>query len=183
MTTGHVFMAMSIDGFVARQDHRLDWLMKQKTEGEDHGYDEFMASVDGLIMGSGSFRNVLTFGDWPYRKPVIVMSRSLTTGDIPLDVRDKVSITPLDPGGVMASLAKKGWRRAYVDGGLVVQSFLRAGLVGDMTITLIPILIGSGRRLFGQLDRDIDLELLASKSFPSGLVQTRYRIRQEQQQG
>lgn len=183
MTTGHVFMAMSIDGFVAREDHRLDWLMKQKTEGEDHGYDEFMASVDGLIMGRGSFRNALTFGDWPYQKPVIVMSRSLTKNDIPMDVRDKISITRQDPDGVMASLAEKGWTRAYVDGGLVVQSFLRAGLVEDMTITLIPILIGNGRRLFGQLDRDIDLELLASKSFPSGLVQTRYRIWREQQRG
>jgi len=177
MTTGHVFMAMSLDGFVAREDHRLDWLMKQKTEGEDHGYEAFMASVDGLIMGRGSFCNALTFDEWPYRKPVIVMSKSLTDNDIPIALKEKVSLTQLDPRGILASLATRGWARAYVDGGLVVQSFIRAGLVEDMTITLVPILIGKGRRLFGDLDGDIDLDLLSSKAFPSGLVQARYRIR------
>lgn len=178
MTTGHVFMAMSLDGFVAREDHRLDWLMKQKTEGEDHGYDAFMAGVDGLIMGRGSFRNALAFDEWPYHKPVIVMSRSLTENDIPVEMREKVSLTRLNPHGILTSLAERGWARAYVDGGLIVQSFIRAGLIDDMTITLIPILIGKGRRLFGELDSDIDLDLLSSNSFPSGLVQTRYRILQ-----
>ncbi len=176
MTTGHVFIAMSLDGFIARRNHGLDWLMKQKTEGEDHGYDEFMAGVDGLIMGSGSFRNALTFDEWPYRKPVVVMSESLSETDIPAHLRNTVSLTRRGPQDLMASLENQGWARAYVDGGQVVQSFIRAGLVDDMTITLIPILIGTGRRLFGELDTDIDLELLASRSFPSGLVQTRYRI-------
>ena len=76
--TGHVFLGVSLDGFVARLDHRLDWLTKHAATGEDHGYNAFMAGVDGIIMGSGSLRTVLTFGEWPYRKPVIVMSGSLT---------------------------------------------------------------------------------------------------------
>ena len=176
MLTGHIYMATSLDGFVARNDHSLDWLMKQKTEGEDLGFDDFMASVDGLIMGSGSFKTVLAFESWPYQKPVIVMSHSLVEEDIPVELKDKVRLTQLSPQELMLSLEKEGWRRAYVDGGKLVQSFIRSGLIQDMTITFIPILIGEGVRLFGPVDNDIDLELIKSESFGSGLVQNYYKI-------
>ncbi len=144
MVTGHVFIATSLDGFVARMDHSIDWLVKQKTEGQDLGYEDFIASVDGLIMGRGSFKNILTFGDWPYQKPVFVMSKSLTQNDVPQALTESVRVTQLDPQELMESLTKDGWTRVYVDGGQVVQSFIRAGLIEDMTITLIPILIGKG---------------------------------------
>jgi len=176
MTTGHMFMAMSLDGFVAREDFGLDWLMKQKTEGEDHGNDAFIASVDGLVMGSGSFRTVLTFDDWPYEKPVVVMSRTIKSKDIPEELHDKVSVSALTPQQLMTSLSEKGWKRAYIDGGKIIQSFMREGLITDMTVTVIPILIGEGKRMFGPLDADIDLQLLDSKSFPSGLVTSRYEV-------
>lgn len=176
MTTGHVFIATSLDGYIARQDHAIDWLMKQDVAGEDHGYDAFIAGMDGLIMGSHSFRKVLSFDDWPYRKPVIVLSRSLTPTDVPEALRDRVTLANLAPADLMQQLAKQGWERAYVDGGAVIQSFLRAGLISDMTITLIPILLGGGRRLFGPLDSDIDLTLRGVQSFPSGLVTTRYAL-------
>jgi dihydrofolate reductase len=176
MTTGHIFMAMSLDGYVAREDFSLDWLMKQKTDGEDHGYEAFMDSVDGLVMGSGSFRTALTFDAWPYEKPVVVLSKTLKPEDIPEDLRDKVSISALAPQQLMASLSEQGWKRAYIDGGKVIQSFMRAGLIADMTVTVVPILIGSGKRMFGALNADIDLHLLESKSFPSGLVTSRYKV-------
>lgn len=176
MTTGHMFMAMSLDGFVAREDFGLDWLMKQKTEGEDHGNEAFMESVDGLVMGSGSFRTTLTFGAWPYEKPVVVLSRTIKSKDIPEELRDKVSVCALAPRQLMASLSEQGWKRAYVDGGKIIQSFIREGLIADMTVTVVPILIGEGKRMFGSLDADIDLRLLESKSFPSGLVTSRYEV-------
>ena len=176
MPTGHMFMAMSLDGFVAREDFGLDWLMKQKTEGEEHCHEAFMASIDGLVMGSGSFRTALTFGAWPYEKPVIVLSNTLKTNDIPEELRDKVSISQQTPRQVMASLSEQGWQRAYIDGGKIIQSFLREGLIADMTVTIVPILIGTGKRMFGALDADIDLQLQESKSFPSGLVTTRYKV-------
>lgn len=178
MPTGHIFMAMSLDGFIARADGGLDWLMKQKTEGEDHGYDDFMASVDGLIMGRGSFEKVLTFDDWPYDKPVVVMSRTLTDAEIPGGLRNKVVLSTLEPKELMQELDRKGWQRAYVDGGKIIQSFLRAGLISDITVTHVPILIGEGLPLFGQLDRDVDLEHLETRSFASGLVGSKYWIRQ-----
>ena len=97
MPTGHIMMAMSLDGFVARSDHTLDWLEKQSTEGEDHGFEAFQESVDVIVMGSGSFRTVLGFGEWPYVKPVVVLSRSMASDDVPENLRDKVEITSLKP--------------------------------------------------------------------------------------
>ncbi|PSL20118.1 dihydrofolate reductase family protein [Shimia abyssi] len=179
MPTGHVFIATSLDGFVARPDHGLDWLMKQPVDEHDTRFDDFMASVDGLIMGSGSFRTVLGFGQWPYEKPVIVMSRSLTPDDIPEDLQDKVRISAAPPEVVIAELDKEGWTRAYVDGGGLVQSFLRAGLIADLEITTVPVLIGSGIRLFGELDGDIDLDLISTSLRKTGLMTTFYRVRQD----
>ena len=177
MTTGHVFIATSLDGFVAREDHRLDWLMKQKTEGEDHGYDAFMESVDGLVMGRGSYETVCGFDQWPYSKPVIVMSKTLSQSDIPRALENKVRLTRLDPPDLMSFLQEEGWSRAYIDGGKLVHSFLRDGLVQDLILTLVPVLIGSGIKLFGPMSQDVDLDLIGATSFKSGLVQTHYRIR------
>lgn len=187
MTTGHVYIATSLDGFVARSDHSLDWLTKQPTsEGQgDMGYAAFMASVDGLVMGRGSFTNLLGLLDlgpegdaeaWPYKKPVVVVSRSLKAGDVPAALRERVRIVDLEPAALMDHLAEQGWSRAYVDGGLLVQSFLRAGLIEDMILTTIPILIGVGKRLFGELPGDIDLELVRSEAFENGMVQSHYRL-------
>lgn len=174
MTTGHIFIATSLDGFVARVDHKLDWLMKQKTENEEHGYNAFIESVDVIIMGRGSYENVLTFGDWPYTKPVIVMSQTLTQDSIPKQLIEKIELTKLDPPELMQKLSKRKYMNAYIDGAKVVQSFIKLGLVKDIILTHIPILIGSGISLFGNLDADIDLKLIASKSFPSSLTQVKY---------
>ncbi len=176
MPTGHIFMAMSLDGYVARDDFSLDWLMKQKTDGEDHGYDDFMADKDGLVMGSGSFRTLLSFDAWPYEKPVVILSHKLETDDVPKELRDKVRISAQTPQDLMGTLSGQGWKRAYIDGGKVIQSFLREGLISDMTVTVAPILIGSGKRMFGALNADVDLRLTGSRSFPSGLVTTRYEV-------
>lgn len=176
MTTCHMFMAMSLDGFVAREDFGLDWLMKQKTEGEDHGNEAFMESVDGLVMGSGSFRTMQTFGAWPYEKPVVVISKTMKPDDIPEELRQTVTVSALAPRQLVAFLSEQAWKRAYIDGGKIIQSFMRERLIADMTVTIVPILIGEGKRMFGALDADIDLRLLESKSFPSGLVTSRYEV-------
>ncbi|MEZ5716525.1 MAG: dihydrofolate reductase family protein [Paracoccaceae bacterium] len=176
MTTGHVFMAQSLDGFIATRDHRLDWLTRHTDPDEDHGHDAFMDRMDGIVMGRATFRTVAGFDPWPYAKPVIVLSNSLDEADIPEPLRAKVRLAQLSPRALMSELARAGWSRAYIDGGQTVQSFLRAGLISDLTLTVIPILLGDGRRLFGELEQEIDLELLDAKSFPSGLVQLHYRL-------
>ncbi|KIC16633.1 dihydrofolate reductase family protein [Leisingera sp. ANG-DT] len=177
MTTGHVFIATSLDGFVARQDHSLDWLLKQPdAEDDDGGFAAFMDSVDGLVMGTGSFRTVLGFGQWPYTEPVVVLSNSLSEQDIPEELKDKVRLSTAAPADLMQELQEEGWTRAYVDGGRMVQSFLRQGLIADLTITTVPILIGSGIPLFGSLDQDIDLQVASSRILPTGMVQTTFQV-------
>lgn len=177
MTTGHVFMAMSLDGYVARSDRRLDWLMKQKTAGEDYGYDAFMAGMDAIVMGRVSFETVLGFPDWPYEKPVIVMSQQLRGKDIPGHLEGRVEVSDKSPEGIMKACERRGMRRVYVDGGALVQSFLRADLIEDMVVTIVPILLGEGRRLFGATSGDIDLDLIEARAYPSGLLRTQYRVR------
>lgn len=176
MITGHVFIAASLDGFIARRDGGIDWLMEHAAEGEDYGYDAFMAAVDGLVMGRGSFEKVLTFDEWPYRKPVVVMSRTMKDADVPERLRGKVRISNSSPQALMDELEREGWRRVYVDGGKVIQSFLAEGLIEDMVLTRIPVLIGDGLPLFGPTERDIALQHLETKAFPSGLVSSRYRL-------
>ena len=174
--TGHVFIATSLDGFIARPDGTLDWLISRSAPEEDHGYTTFIAGMDCILMGRGTYEAVLGFPDWPYTLPVLVLSKSLAGQPAPDALRDKVSFADLTPQQAMQRLATQGHRRAYIDGGQIVQSFLRAGLIADMTITTAPVLIGQGRPLFGTLPQDIALVHQATTAFPSGLVQSRWRV-------
>ena len=176
MLSGHVFIAASLDGFIAREDGDIDWLTKQPTEGEDHGYERFIDSVDGVVMGRNTFRKVLSFDHWPFRKPVVVLSDSLGEADLPSELVGKVTLSNDSPNGLAAHLFHRGWRNAYIDGGRLIQSFLKERLVETMTITHVPILLGRGTPLFSDAGRDIDLTLLSSTHFPSGLVTNRYKV-------
>ena len=179
MTTGHVFIATSLDGFIARPNHAIDWLENQGTTTEEHGYTQFIDSVDGIIFGRKTYEVVLNLtsdDDWPYPKPVIVLSRTLTNSDIPLHLTDKVTITDQTPSDLLATLDQKGWKRAYVDGGITIQSFLNEGLIDDLIITTLPVLIGRGIPLFGNTTKDIHLELINTRQYPSGLAQSHYRV-------
>jgi dihydrofolate reductase len=176
MITGHVFIASSLDGYIARPDGDIGWLLARDDPREDHGYDAFIADKDAIVMGRGSYEQVATFDKWPYDRPVVVLSSRLAGTPVPGRLHGKVRFADLTPEQAMRELERDGARRVYVDGGRVVQAFLRAGLVEDMVITTVPVLIGAGRPLFGELPRDRDLALVASRSFPSGLVQSTYRV-------
>ena len=179
MTTGHVFIATSLDGFIARTDHQIDWLTENSAGTEEHGYTQFIDSVDGIVMGRNTYQTVLalTSGDWPYTKPVIVLTKTLTQSDIPPHLATKVTTTNQTPTDLFQTLHQKGWTRAYIDGGKTIQSFLNEGLIQEITISTIPILIGNGIPLFGKTDEDIDLELLSAKPFASGMVQSHYSLK------
>lgn len=177
MPTGHVFIGTSLDGFIARRDGDIDWLTGFSSLGEDHGYAAHIDRVDGIIMGRGTFEAVKGFEPWPYDRPVLVLSRRLAETDIPDALRGKVEIIDAAPPDAMKLGGERGWRGVYVDGGAVIQSFLRAGLIDDMVISRVPVLIGEGLPLFGRLEGDVALEHVETKSFPSGLVQSFYRVR------
>jgi dihydrofolate reductase len=176
MTTAHVFIATSLDGFIARPDGDIQWLLERDDPAEDHGYAGFIGDKEMIVMGRGSYEKVLSFDPWPYDLPVLVLSARLAGTPVPGALEGKVRFASRTPREVMDDLAGQGVRRVYLDGGQLVQSFLREGLVAEMVITTVPVLIVSGRSLFGALSRDIDLKLMSSRSFPSGLVQSTYRV-------
>jgi dihydrofolate reductase len=176
MITGHGFIATSLDGFIARPDGDIGWLLSRTDPAEDHGYDAFIADKDVILMGRGTFETVRGFTPWPYEKPVVVLSSTLCHRSLPECATADVRILDVTPSEVMHLLEAEGFRRVYVDGGRVIQSFLQAGLIADMVITVVPVLLGQGRRLFGPLPQDVALVHEATQSFPSGLVQSRYRV-------
>lgn len=176
-----VFIATSLDGYIARSDGSIDWLEAANTtvpQGEDCGYGEFMSSVDVLVMGRGTFETVLSFPAWPYGdKPVWVVSRTLTS--LPTTLPPQVRLMNDAPFEIVSIAGQCGHRRLYVDGGQLIQAFLRDGLITDLTVTTIPVLLGAGRTLFGTLSRDVTLKLVSSKSYPFGFVQSTYQVEKE----
>ena len=176
MITGHIFIATSLDGFIARSDGDIAWLLERDNANEDHGYDAFIADIDIIVMGRGTFEKMQDIRPWPYSRPVVVLSSSMRESELPDDLADKVRIANRAPDEAMHMLEMEGNRKVYVDGGLLIQSFLRAGLIADMVITTVPVLLGEGRRLFGKVAADISLRHEGTKSFPSGLVQSHYRV-------
>jgi dihydrofolate reductase len=167
-----VFIGTSLDGFIARANGDLDFL--PPGGGEPHGYAEFMATVDALVIGRKTFETVLTFDAWPYgEKPVFVLSTS-PLASAPLGaVVERLSGVPAD---IVSQLATRGIQHIYVDGGVTVQRFLQAGLIQRLIITRVPVLIGAGIPLFGGLQHDILLKHIATRQYASGLVQSEYVV-------
>jgi dihydrofolate reductase len=176
---GAVFLGMSVDGFIARLDGDLSWLTgdgaaggaPEDGQGGDFGFSAFLATVDALVMGRGTYEFIAPFDEWPYQeRPVHVLSTELEAG---ADARMTVHAS-LD--AVVAALEAAGYGRVYVDGGRTVHTFLAAGLITELTLSRVPVLIGSGRTPFGPTPSDIPLEHHRTEVFPGGMVQTTYRV-------
>lgn len=166
-----VFIATSLDGFIARPDGTIDWLSVVERPGEDYGFGEFFASVDALVMGRKTWEVALGFPEWPYAgKRVVVMSRH------PRTPRHGETFHAGSPDELVAALAADGVRHVYVDGGVTIRAFLKAGLIDELTLSLIPVLLGSGIPLFGDGVSETGLSLQSSRGFESGLVQLRYGV-------
>ncbi|MES2522981.1 MAG: dihydrofolate reductase family protein [Gemmatimonadota bacterium] len=171
-----VFIATSLDGFIARPDGALDWLPTPDPNGpEDFGYKSFMEDIDTLIMGRATFDTVLRFGVWPYqgKRVVVLSSRPLSVPDTFTGIFDGMTGAPED---VVKSLADRGARHAYVDGGRTIQQFLAAGLIDRLIITRIPVLIGAGLPLFGPVPADIPLVHTRTTAYENGFVQSEYSL-------
>jgi dihydrofolate reductase len=166
-----VFIATSLDGYIARLDGSLDWLTERGEQAGDTGYDQFMTSVDTVVMGRNTYEKVLTFDVWPYEgKQVEVLSTTLDPG------ADERIIVHRTLDGLVETLNDRGAKRVYADGGRVIQTFLRAGLLNELTITTAPVLLGAGIRLFGELDQDIALTHNATRTLKAGFTQSDYTI-------
>ncbi len=172
-----VYIATSLDGFIARENGGIDWLPvgEEAETGEDYGYREFMDSVDILVMGRNTYELVQSFGEWPYgeKRVVVLSSRPL---EIPEQVAPTVEWMSGSPGEIVGRLAERGANHLYVDGGKTIQGFLAEGLIQQLIITRIPVLIGSGIPLFGPLSHDVKLRHVETRTFANGLVQSRYEV-------
>jgi dihydrofolate reductase len=168
-----VYIATSLDGFIARKNGDIGWLTGSES-GIDYGYAEFISTIDHIVMGRNTYEKVLTFGAWPYQRNVIVLtSQNLI---FPEELAGKIESLHAAPTAVLEELDRQGARHLYLDGGATIQRFLREGLVDEMTITTVPVLIGEGLPLFGPLRQDVKLELLTSAAFPNGFVQNKYEV-------
>ena len=145
------YIATSLDGFIARKDGGLDWLDEANAtvpEGEDCGFHAFMGSVDTLVMGRKTYEKVLSFGQWPYGEiPVVVLSRNSIS--FPSHLPDSLAHSSLSPRALIEQLSGQGSRHVYVDGGATIQGFLSQGLLDEITVTVIPVVLGEGIPLFG----------------------------------
>ncbi len=167
-----VYIATSLDGYIADKNGGLDWLPSPDTIS-DSGFEEFMDSIDALVMGRNTFDMVCSFGsEWFYTKKVFVVSDSLSS--IPKSLEDKVELLKGTPKQLISILNKRGYKDLYIDGGKTIQSFLKEDLIDEITITTIPVLLGGGISLFGELENNMNFELKQSKVISDFMVQTKY---------
>jgi len=171
--SNYVYIATSLDGFIADEDGGIDWLMEIPNPDEsDYGYADFIEKIDALVMGRNTFEKVLTFGEWPYSKRVFVLSNSLT--EIPDQLIDKVEIFKGDIRGVVQDLNRQGYENLYIDGGKVIQCFLKEDLIDELIITKIPMLLGRGIPLFGDIDQNLKFKHKKTEILNKMLVKSCY---------
>ncbi|MGH2421750.1 dihydrofolate reductase [Pseudomonas sp. C 49-2] len=175
-----VFIAASVDGFIARPDGDIEWLHQpayETAELKGVTYENFIATVDALVMGRKTLEKVLSFPEWPYEgTPVIVLSYQQL--QIPAHLEGKVELMAGDVTSLVATLAERGMKHLYIDGGQTIQAFLEAGLVNELIITRIPVLLGQGIPLFSQIGRELELRHIGTHESDNGFVQSRYQVMQ-----
>jgi dihydrofolate reductase len=170
-----VFIATSIDGYIADKEGGIDWLHNiPNPEGDDMGYSNFMKGIDAILMGRVTYETVLGFGiEWPYAVPVFVLSNSLKA--VPDELISKVEIVSGNLNNIIKELHSKGLENIYIDGGSTIQSFLKEDLIDEMTITHIPVLLGGGTPLFGELAEPLEWQCVDSKIYLGCVVQNTFR--------
>lgn len=170
-----VYIATSLDGYIADKNDGIDWLdMVPMTDEVQSSFTHFMETIDALLMGRNTFEMVKSFGgEWPYTKRVFVASNSMNS--IPKGYDDKAELVKGSPTEIVLQLNQKGYKNLYIDGGKTIQNFLKEDLIDDMIISSIPILLGGGKPLFGELSNPQKFKLVESKVIANLMVQTHYR--------
>ncbi|MGY2265247.1 dihydrofolate reductase family protein [Pseudomonas sp. SDO5561_S422] len=173
-----VFIAASVDGFIARPDGDIEWLHRPEYEGSELNgvtYEHFIASVDALVMGRKTLEKVLSFPEWPYEDfPVFALSHQSL--ELPEHLKGKVEVVSQDVNALVAELAERGMKHLYIDGGQTIQQFLEAGLIDEMIITRIPVVLGQGIPLFSQSGSGHELRHIGTYASDNGFVQSRYEV-------
>jgi len=167
-----VYIGTSLDGFIARKDGDIDWLTRFANDEAIHAYEEFMSGIDAIVIGRGTFEKVLTFPSWPYEKKAFVLSTSIK--QVPDILREKITVLSMKPKELLNYLSGNGFSSIYVDGGKVIQEFLKEDLIDKLIISKVPVLIGSGIPLFDYLDTDLQFKHIQTQVSSNGLVRSYY---------
>jgi dihydrofolate reductase len=171
--TNYVYIATSLDGYIAGSKGNLDWLNNLSNPNQsDYGYSDFMKNIDAIVMGKNTFQKVLSFRKWPYHKPVFVLSNTLK--EIPKNLTNKAKIINGDIKQINKDLIKQGFKNLYIDGGQTIQSFLKEDLIDEMIITTVPILLGDGIPLFHKWDQQLKLKHKNTMIYNNSLVKSHY---------
>jgi dihydrofolate reductase len=169
----YVYIATSIDGYIATGDGGIEWLHElPNPNNSDYGYSDFIKNIDALLMGRNTFEKVLSFDDWPYDNKVFVLSSTLT--EVPSELIGKVEFISGTPTEILSRVNSNGFTNLYIDGGLVIQSFLSEDLIDELIVTRIPILLGSGIPLFGDLVKPLKFTHNTTEVYGNALVKSHY---------
>ncbi|MBJ9420009.1 dihydrofolate reductase [Acinetobacter oleivorans] len=169
-----VYIATSLDGYIADKNHQLDWLHEAAPSGQsDFGFSEFLQRIDAIIMGRNTLETILGFGcEWPYQKPVFILSNTLT--DVPSTLQGKVFLEKGKLQDIVGRLNKNGYNNLYIDGGITIQSFLKEDMIDEMIISTIPTLLGGGIHLFSDLKNPLKFKYLKSEIYLDTIVKNYY---------
>lgn len=172
-----VFIATSLDGYISDKDDGLEWLHSvPNPDNLDFGWADFLDRIDAIVMGRKTFETVCSFDcPWPYTKPVFVLSNSLSS--LPDEYDGKAELIRGSLTDVLATIQAKGYNELYIDGGTTIQNFLKEDLIDEMIVTVLPVLLGGGSPLFGDLAEPMDLEHVKTEVFLNAIVQNHYRRR------
>jgi dihydrofolate reductase len=169
----YVYIAASLDGYIATRNGGLDWLHElPNLDNNDYGYADFISQIDAMVMGRHTYEKVRTFGDWPYKKKVFVLSSVLK--EVPEELVDRVEILSGSPGEIVNDIHSSGFKKLYIDGGITIQKFLENDLVDELIVTRIPILLGDGIPLFGKLDSPLRFTHKNTEIYQQGLIKSHY---------
>lgn len=168
-----VYIGTSLDGFIAKTDGNIDWLTPYGNDEAVHAYEEFINGIDAIVIGRGTYEKVLSFPSWPYEKKAFVLSTSLK--ELPDQLKDKATLLSMEAKELLSYLSGMGFSSLYVDGGKVIQSFLKDDLVDDLIISNVPVLIGTGIPLFGFLSDDLEFKHVRTETQSNGLVRNYYK--------
>ena len=173
-TKNSVFIATSLDGYIADKDGNIDWLNSTSNPNQiDMGYSSFMDNIDALVMGRTTFETVCSFDmDWPYQKPVFVLSNSMS--EIPENLKKRAFLINGELESILHEIHSKGFNRLYIDGGATIRGFLKQDLIDEMIITIIPILLGGGIKLFSDQENQLHFKCTQTQIFLESIVQHRF---------
>ncbi len=172
-----VYIATSLDGYIAKEDGGIDWLINfPNPEKSDFGFAVFLEEIDAILMGRKTYETVLGFEDWPYKKPVFVLTNSLNA--IPSRLAGKVELIHGDDDQAVATLEAKGFQLIYVDGGGLIQSFLKNDRINRLIVSTIPVLLGTGISLYPKPGRMIPFKHVKTEVFSNGIVKSEYRSKE-----